>query len=397
MKNLLFLTWDSDQTNYLENLFFPILTGLQKKGYSCGVLQFSWAEKEETERLKELAAGKGISYTHHYIHRRPLAVIGTIRTLLKGSGFLKDYLLRHKVDILMARSTMPAVMVNWNYTFIRQRGIKIIFDADGMPVEERVDFSGLKEGSLQYGWLKKQETRLLLSSDKVLTRTQKAINIHVGTIGEEYRGKFYKVSNGRDPEQFLFDQDARDRIRKKLELTESDLLFVYSGTLGPQYGWEEMLEIFSAYRQLHRGAEWLVLTRSVDYLKRRIPEALQQSIHVLQVDFREIPEYLSAADVAFSLRIPAYSMKGVAPIKLGEYLLMGLPTIASTGIGDTGALVKDHPEIIQSYKHGKSKSLPKTLQWLTQTPHPNRDQIRKVALQHFTVQKSIDQYVKALG
>ena len=65
----------------------------------------------------------------------------------------------------------------------------------------------------------------------------------------------------------------------------------------------------------------------------------------MKVNFNEIPMYLSAADIAFSLRIPRYSMRGVFPIKLAEYLLMGLPVITSKGIGDTEDLLKDAPGV----------------------------------------------------
>lgn len=36
-----------------------------------------------------------------------------------------------------------------------KKNLKIIFDADGLPIQERVDYAGLKENSLQYQWLKK--------------------------------------------------------------------------------------------------------------------------------------------------------------------------------------------------------------------------------------------------
>ena len=40
-------------------------------------------------------------------------------------------------------------------------------------------------------------------------------------------------------------------------------------------------------------------------------------------------------------------MTAVDPIKIGEYLLMGLPTIASTKIGDSEKLLKKNTEKIR--------------------------------------------------
>ena len=398
MKNLLFVTWDSDQTNYLENLFFPILAGLRVKGgFECAVLQFSWAAEGEVARIGALAADLGIQYTHHPIMRKPHPVLGTLLTLWKGSGFLKGYLEENPTHILMPRSTMPALMVNRIHSWINSQGIKLVFDADGLPLEERADFAGLRRSSYQYRLLKKQETKLLLQADKILTRSQKAIDIHVGNIGEVHRHKFAKVSNGRHPGFFTFNAAARARIREEYGLLDGDRLFVYTGTLGPQYAWEEMLDVFESYRQAHAGSEWLLLSQSTDFLKGRIPAHLKDAIHLLQVPFSEMPAYLSAADVAFSLRIPVPSMAGIAPIKLGEYLLMGLPTIASTGIGDGDSLVSVFPGSIHPYNHSKASRLPKALRWLSDLPEKDRSRIREKAVLCFGLDGSVKEYVEALG
>ncbi|WP_164674954.1 glycosyltransferase family 4 protein [Anditalea andensis] len=380
----------------MENLFFPILAGIQQSGLACYVLQFSWADGEEVLRLKALAKDYGINYSHIEVYRRPIVSIGTVNTLMKGIRFLKHYLEENKIDIIMPRSTMPAAMVNFNYEFIKKQRIKIVFDADGMPLEERVDFGGVNEKGFQYRCLKSQESKLLHRADRVLTRTFKAINIHVGTIGEVYRTKFFKVTNGKDPWQFRFDIKARQKIRAKLDLGNEDTLFVYSGGLGPQYGWEEMVEIFNAYKQINSGAEWIVLTPDGGYVKNRIPINLKSSIHIINLDYNEVPEYLSAADVAFNLRRPAYSLRGLSPIKLGEYLLMGLPTISSTGIGDTALLLKEFSGYIHPYKHKKGSSLSKALHWLTKLKLLDRTNIRELALSHFSIQKSILDYRNAL-
>jgi glycosyltransferase involved in cell wall biosynthesis len=55
----------------------------------------------------------------------------------------------------------------------------------------------------------------------------------------------------------------------------------------------------------------------------------------------EVPRHLAAGDLGLALRQPTFSMQAVAPIKLGEYLLCGVPVLATRGIGDSEALVPD--------------------------------------------------------
>ena len=94
----------------------------------------------------------------------------------------------------MPRSIMPAFMANRLHNI----NATLIFDADGLPLQERVDFSGLLQSSKQYQFLKREEDKILNKADLVLTRSEKAIQIHSKTIKAENNDKFSVVFNGRD-------------------------------------------------------------------------------------------------------------------------------------------------------------------------------------------------------
>src|SRR5690606_8425969 len=179
-------TWDGPQTNYLENLFFPIFSRLTD--WHFHVIQFSWAGQEKQEYLKALAARIGISYTHVDVLRKPHPLLGTAVTVLRSILLLKSYLKKHSVDVIMPRSTFPAMMAGALKK--RMPHLKIVFDADGLPLEERVDFGGLDSKGFQYRFLKEQEIKMLLLADAVLTRSNKATRIHLKNIGEEHASKF---------------------------------------------------------------------------------------------------------------------------------------------------------------------------------------------------------------
>lgn len=393
MKNVLFITWDGPQTSYMEGLFMPILSAVQNNAdYKIHVIQFTWGTKERIAITQKKAETLNIVYTAKPITRKPMASLGSLLTLYSGIKYLKKYILKHKIDIVMPRSTMPSIMVNR----IPKTNFQILFDADGLALEERVDFSGLKKTSQQYRFFKKEENKMLLNADGVITRSNKAIAIHLKTLKGKNPEKFSLVFNGRNIADFKSDAATREAIRLELKVENNAKLFVYCGSLGPQYGWEEMLTIFQKYQQNHPEAQFLILTGNIEFAQERLPQAIKQNTILKKVPFEEVPKYLSAGDVAFALREPKFSMQGVAPIKLGEYFLMGIPTIASAGIGDTEELMKTAPHSFLFY-HNEAKSITDAVDFVENLGNVNHDKIREFGINFFSIEKSAESYIQSFN
>ncbi|MGX7668081.1 glycosyltransferase [Flavobacterium pedocola] len=388
--NILFITWDGPQTSYMEGLFMPIFKEVSKTDTAdFHVIQFTWADQSKNEKVSEVANHYGIKYTPVKIHRKPNSVLGTFYTLLKGVKFIDNYIKANKISIVMPRSTMPAVMVNR----LKLQNCKILFDADGLPLEERVDFAGLSQKSGQYRWLKKEEIKLKIKADGIITRSQKAIEVHLDEIGERYREKFSVVYNGRDVS--FFKPSADVGFRETIGIKPDDFVFVYCGSLGPQYSWEEMMLIFEQFHSKRQNSKFLIVSGNDDYAKERIPSSLKKHVIVKKVPFQEVSNYLNCADVAFALRQPTFSMQGVAPIKLGEYLLMGLPSIASKGIGDTETLLQNTPDCYL-FDHENQKAVEEAVLFALQSDKKRAEQaIRTAALQYFSLERSAMSYLNA--
>lgn len=392
-RKILFITWDGPQTSYMEGLFMPIFHEISKcEDVSFHVVQFTWADEKRIAITSEKALELGIQYTAHPIVRKPNATLGSLYSLFRGVKFIEKYIKTHAIDIVMPRSTMPSIMVNK----IRKRNFVVLFDADGLALEERVDFSGLSRQSKQYLFFKKEEEKMLKNADGVITRSQKAIEIHLKTIGEEFRNKFTVVSNGRNIDFFKPNSEQRFKIRTGLHCSDEELLFVYCGSLGAQYGWDEMLAIFSQYQKQHENSKFLLLTGNPEFTEGKIPNALSDSIFVRKVPFEEVPNYLSAADVAFAIREPKFSMQGVAPIKLGEYLLMGLPTIASIGIGDSEAILKDAPNCLL-FDHNNVQNIATAVSFVEHLKDVHREEIRSFGRNYFSIEKSAASYITSFN
>lgn len=391
-KNLLFITWDGPQTFYMEGLFMPIFHAIQlQSDFKFHVIQFTWGTAERIAITQKRAEELGIQFTSRPILRKPISSIGSFYSLFKGIGFLNRYINENNINIVIPRSTMPSIMVNR----VKKTNFKLLFDADGLPIEERVDFSGLKTGSKSYQFFKKEEHKILIDADAVITRSQKSIAIHLETIHHKNSEKFSVVFNGRNTDFFKPDATERAKLRSQLNIANSDKVFVYCGSLGPQYGWDIMISIFEGYKVKHTDARFLILTGNTDYAHQNIPEHLKSSVLIEKVPFELVPTYLNIADVAFAIRKPTFSMQGVAPIKLGEYLLMGIPTIASAGIGDTEALLKEVPGCFL-FQHQSTDSIQKAVNFAENLCDVNHQSIRKVGVEYFSIEKSATSYLNAL-
>lgn len=392
MKNLLFITWDGPQTSYMEGLFMPIFQEIAKQGdYQFHVVQFTWADDEKIAHTKAAADQMGITYTAWPVLRKPNVSVGSLLTVLSSAGKIKKYIRENNIHIVMPRSTFPAMIVNQ----IKNKNFKLIFDADGLPIEERIDFAGLKKESFQYKLMKSAETKMLKSADAVITRSQKAIDIHIAHIGESFRSKFSVVFNGRDKNIFAYQPPLREELRQELGLKD-ELLFVYAGSLGPQYCLTEMLEIFQAYAQTH-VAKFLNLTGNTEFAEQNIPSELKPHVILKSVPAEKVSFYLNGGDVAFGLRKPTFSMQGVAPIKLGEYLLCGLPVIASKGIGDTEKILENFEECyLYDHSIGLLPQIAHLKNFVEKAIFANRNNIAQKAQDYFSLEAAAESYLKAI-
>jgi len=396
LKKILYITWDSDRTNYLESLFFPIFQGIQKRSkYRITVIQFSWAKPQEVGRLSDLANDLGIKYIYQSVSREKGRITASLQALWKGRSTVKKLIEVEGIQVIMPRSTMPAILVNSFSSFLKKRNVKVVFEADGFPIQERIDFSGLNPNSLQARFLQKQEKKMLMFANAVLTRSKIAIDIHVKSIGEQQGQKFFAVANGRDPDFFKFSREKRIEIRRSLGLSESEVCLIYVGSLGPAYGDQNLMNLFNLAQKRFGNLRLLVLPNDLDYAKKNLRTEFSDRIHILDVPFQAIPFYLSAADVGLNFRQNAPSLSGLFPIKLGEYLLCGLPVLGSLNMGDAESLLANQPFIL-NLDLERMEDWDEKLELLPSLIEMDRTAVRNFALDHFSLDGSVSTYLKAL-
>lgn len=394
---VLFVTWDGPQVSYLEGLFLPIFRDLAEHDIKFHVLQFTWGDDQHLQRTRGACAEAGVPYETVRVWRSPVS-LGSLLTAFQGAHDIRCAIREWNIDVMMPRSTLPVFSC---MRALRGKRLPMVFDADGLPLDERVDFSGMQPTGLAYRFLRDIEAQGVRRADVVLTRTRRAADILLARAGAGTPlERFHQVGNGRDASRFtLLDAGNRSRVRHRLGIESDAPLLVYAGSLGEQYCLPEMLELFLNILRCRPHARFLILTGSPEIAVAETDKhaELKGKVIVRSVSPDEVPSFLASADLGLGLRETSFSMQGVAPIKLGEYLLCGVPVVATTGIGDTdnitgdiGCLVEDHDR----------ETLEHCATWFVERVLADREgfraRARELGVAQYSLRASVDSYRRAL-
>lgn len=396
--NILFVTWDGPQVTYLEGLFGPILQGLAREGYKFHVLQFTWADAIRTRDIEERCAALGLSYEARRIWRVPRS-LGALLTACIGALHLRKAIRAHGIDIVLARSILPSLA---SLLALRGGAVPLVFDADGLLLDEMVDFGGLLPTSFTYRFLRDVEAMAVRRARAVMTRSAAAGATLLARAGAGTSpSKFFVVQNGRDRARYRFQGEAgRTNVRAKLGVADDTPLVVYAGSLGPKYCLVPMLQVFQAIRARRPESVLLLLTTAPEYFEAVSDDALKGGVVLLSVESAEVPSYVSAADLGLALIEPAYSMHAASAVKTAEYLLCGVPVVANRGIGDIQDIIDRGTGYVLDDVHGAGAPAAVT-EWFLEEVLPARDEFRarcrQLGEREFSLERAVSSYARALA
>lgn len=373
----------------------PILNEVTKNhSVVFHILQFSTKNNLQIEALQKKAENFGFAYKHFRIAHLPISILGILFTLLKGRNHIKKYVKNNEIDIVFPRSTMPCIMINLLKNNLKKQ--KIIFDADGLPLEERIENGTFTRESIFYKLLAHQEKKIISKADTVIIRSNFSIEYHLSKNKGLDLKKFYRVENGRDASKFKFNATERVNIRLELGVKEDEKLLIYIGSLGEKYALKEMISIFFLLCKSDSKIKFLILTPSIEYLNQTINAGLREKLIIRTVEFEKVPKYLFAADIAFNLINQSISMRAAAATKLGEYLMAGLPVIVTSKIGDNDYIFEDKSFCCLLENHS-DEELEKAVNWINSyNNNTSRNEISYFGEQNFSIEKSSKSYQLAL-
>lgn len=226
------------------------------------------------------------------------------------------------------------------------------------------DMGVIKKHSLSFILLNKFENLVGKHAEIISTGTDAMIERLKQRVS---RGLLFKIPSAVDENRFDYSDQLRNKIRKELNIGNKRV-FIYVGKTGGIYYSEELFVLFNVLRKNIHNAFFIVLTPQPKdfYLAMFKRYAIAEgSFFISRVTHDEVPGYLCAADLGIVAIPPLSAQKFRSPIKVGEYLLCGLPYITCSGVSEddrivekykTGVVITDfsEPEIIHAVDQIKS-------------------------------------------
>lgn len=143
--------------------------------------------------------------------------------------------------------------------------------------------------------------------------------------------------------KFEFDPKARIAKRELLGISEHETVGIYVGKFGGIYYDDEAFRLFKNSLNFF-GKTFKLMILSADSREKIAIRLERNKIPLDRVFFNavphsNVPDYLSAADFAFSTIKSVPSRIYCSPIKNGEYWANGLPILTEKGIGDDSDII----------------------------------------------------------
>jgi len=302
-----------------------------------------------------------------------------------------------KIDVVMPRSilaSLPVLLADFLWK------TKIVYHSDGLAADEKIDNENVSPRSLSYRVLRLIESQIVQRSSATLSLTKFGEDILISRSGlKQTPGKFLLVRNGKELQtsssSFLNPRSGPTGNKRPLR----PFTLCYLGSWGIQYDPSKMLE-FSMYLKAEiPGLEFCIFTGDFlsarQYVSSRC-EALDEWIFIKQLAPSEINFTLGECDLGISFRRPTLSSRAVSPVKVGDYLLAGIPVIGDL-TGDFAQELADRGVLFPLQNLGPKAAL----RWIREEVVNNRlamkERCHLVGEDNFGIRQTAADYNRALS
>ena len=307
---------------------------LSKKNYNCLFVGAEVSDEKAREAENYIEQTYGIKSHVYGCYSRKIRVLSAINTTNTVYKLSRDAIRQFKPTHI------------WTDTFnLSKVGRKIarennaisVYDVQAIQAEE----IALERGrGLKYFLSYNMERSELRKTDRICGVSNKIKQWVKNLTG---RDDLVVIPCCMDTNSFSYNSDARLQIRKELGIADNEKVICYSGGLSIWQKIPEIIKCFDLIAGLRDDVKFLFLTRQVDELEKMISVTKQVKNRYIARSclLKEVPGYLSAADLGIIIRdnIPVNNV--ASPIKIGEYLSCGLPVILTDGIGDYSDMIRE--------------------------------------------------------
>lgn len=285
---------------------FELPAGLAARGHDVRGIAVSYARRSEGE-----FGGDGAGVRWWSANALPGGPIGFLHAYKAATQ-------RWRPDVIWASSdAVHAILARY---VARRERVPYVFDLyDNYESFGLTRVPGLRRG-----------LRSACRAAAGLTVVTQALRDHVR---KEYRelGPSTVIGNGVDPSHFY--PRHRDGARQQLRLPLAAKLIGTAGSITQDRGIDDLFRAFAALAEQDENV-WLAYAGPRDSTPRQY--RLDRVVDLGSLPHRQIPEFLSALDVAVVCNRDSAFGRFCYPMKLEEALACGTPVVAA-GVGDVVA------------------------------------------------------------
>ncbi len=203
-----------------------------------------------------------------------------------------------------------------------------------------------------------------------------------------------------DVNQFKFNQDARRRLRSELNIDHGDKVGIYVGKFGGIYYQDIAFKLFENLNNNIDNLTMIVLTpEDPIYVTNNLERCgfVSSKIYVLKADPKEVPSFLSASDFGIAIYKESAFSNCLSPIKVGEYMVNGLPVVITKNIGeDSDVIEQNNIGVTFSFKENEIQLNLKNFNSLIGS-NTTREKIQRIGLDRRGRDISHNVYSKIFG
>lgn len=237
---------------------------------------------------------------------------------------------RFRTDMVIAFANTSAAI---SLLLSRWIGSKLMVYSFEPHSEFLAEFNVWNRKGWRYRILNHLEERVGREAEYLLTGTRHMVERMEGVAS----GQVFRAPSSVDQNVFKIDLAAR-AVGRELWKIEDRRVMVYTGKFGGIYYEKEIAELCASLFEIDQRWFFIFLTPSP------VPEvlALLTEAGLAPKDYRlteaknvaEVIAYLSVADIGLTAIPPYPNQKFRSPVKVGEYLMCGLPYITCRGVSE---------------------------------------------------------------
>jgi glycosyltransferase involved in cell wall biosynthesis len=233
----------------------------------------------------------------------------------------------YKPKCIIARSVLATQLA------LKTTCEKIVYDGRGAIAEEWKEYKVVNDEKL-LSQIVNLERECVLNTQFRLAVSHQLVNYWREAFG--YKTSEYVVipcTINKVFENLEISQKTISDARKKMELPETAVVYVYSGSLAGWQSFSLMTEFLKKVLQQSKNNRMVFLS-SKDKNILDLEAQFSDQVSCISVLPNEVPLYLIAADYGMLIREESITNQVASPVKFAEYLACGLKIIISNNLGD---------------------------------------------------------------